>query len=71
MTGQPTAADLRQSMSLAERFDEPRGRVAVVTGDPAMYRLACTYAALGRSIMTMEVFRDLDEANRWLDESSP
>ena len=40
MTGQPTAADLRQSMSLAAQADEPRGRVAVVTGDPAMYRRA-------------------------------
>jgi hypothetical protein len=49
MTGQPTAADLRQSLSLAAQPDEPRGRVAVVTGDPAMYRRACAYAALGRA----------------------
>ena len=69
--GQPTAADFRQSVSLAAQAGEPRGRVALVTGDPAMYRRACAYAALGRSVMTMEVFRDLDEADRWLDETSP
>jgi hypothetical protein len=71
MTGQPTAADLRQSVSLAAQAGEPRGRVALVTGDPAMYRRACAYAALGRSIMTMEVFHDLDEADRWLDATRP
>ena len=71
MTGHPTSADLRQSMSLAAQADQPRGRVAVVTADPVMYRRACTYAALGRSMMTMEVFRDVDEAERWLDEPGP
>jgi hypothetical protein len=66
MTGHPTAADLRQSMSLATQADEPRGPVPVVTADPAMYTKACSYAALARRTMTIEVFRDFNEAALWL-----
>ena len=43
----------------------PRGPVAILTSDPAVYALACTYAALGRSTMTIEVFRDWTEADAW------
>jgi hypothetical protein len=28
--------------------------------------MACSYAVLGRSTLTIEVFRDRDEADQWL-----
>jgi hypothetical protein len=31
-----------------------------------MYSKACSYAALGRRTMTIEVFRDFNEAALWL-----
>jgi hypothetical protein len=65
----PTIADLRQLMSEAVRRqpDEgPRGPVAILATDPELYRRACTYAALGRSRLTIDVFRDPNEAERWL-----
>lgn len=72
MTGRPVGADIRQSISQVGQADRPRGPVALLTTDPAMYRSACAYAALGRSKMTIEVFRDLDEAETWLAaETSP
>jgi len=41
------------------------GKPVLVT-DPILYRLACTYAALGRTTVTVQVFRDSDEADLWL-----
>src|ERR1700687_4985156 len=70
MTGEPTVADLRQLMSEAatRRHGEgPRGPVALVATDQALYGRLCTYAALGRSTtLTVEVFRDVDKAEEWL-----
>jgi hypothetical protein len=31
-----------------------------------MYGAACTYAALGRSKLTIRVSRDFDDAEQWL-----
>ena len=57
---------LRQFLSEAARTTEPRGPVALLATDPVIYGRACTYAALTRSTLTVEVFRDLDKAEEWL-----
>ena len=70
LTGHPTMADLRQFMTV----DAPapsaetrrRGPVAFVATDSDLYRNACSYAELGRGMVTIEVFRVRDEADRWL-----
>ena len=66
MTGEPAIDDLRQFMSEAERTTQPRGPVAILATDPVIYGRACTYAALTRATLTIEVFRDLDKAEQWL-----
>jgi hypothetical protein len=69
MTGHATVADLRDIMGQAavQRPNERRrGPVALLVTDPTLYGLACTYAALGRGKLTIQVFRDVDEADRWL-----
>ena len=69
MTGSPNIDDLRQVLSegTQSRPDEPlRGPIALLVTNPVLYGVACTYAALGRSKLTVEVFRDWDEADRWL-----
>jgi len=66
MTGEPAIDDLRQFMSEAERTTQPRGPVAILATDPVIYGRACTYAALTRATLTIEVFRDWDKAEQWL-----
>ncbi len=69
MTGHPSLADLREMMEQAasRRLSEaPRGPVAILVTDPAIYSAACSYAALGRSRLTIQMFRDFDDADRWL-----
>src|SRR5216684_8453798 len=66
MTGEPAIDDLRQFMSEAERATQPRGPIAILAPDPVIYGRACTYAALTRATLTIEVFRDLDKAEQWL-----
>jgi hypothetical protein len=66
MTGEPAIDDLRQFMSEAERTTQPRGPIALLATDPALYGRACTYAALLGATLTIGVFRDLDEAEQWL-----
>jgi hypothetical protein len=69
MTGHPSFADLREMMEQAASrrpSEAPRGPVAILVTDPALYRAACTYAALGRSRLTIQVFRDFDDADRSL-----
>jgi hypothetical protein len=66
MTGEPAVDDLRQFMSEADRTTQPRGPIAILATEPAIYGRACTYAALTRATLTIEVFRDLDNAERWL-----
>jgi hypothetical protein len=65
LTGKPTVKELRLFMSL-DTPHRPHGPEAIVTSDPILYALACTYAALGRSTMNIQVFRDADEAEQWL-----
>ena len=65
LTGRPTVEELR----LFARLDaehRPHGPEAILTRNPILYGLACTYAALGGSALRIEVFRDPDEAAQWL-----
>src|ERR1700694_5965133 len=70
VTGQPTFADLGQIMSQAaacRQGEGPHGPVAFPATEPALYDRLCTCAALGRSTrLTIEVFRNWDEAQQWL-----
>jgi hypothetical protein len=69
LTGHPSFADLREMMELAASHrpsEAPRGPVAILVTDPALYSAACTYAALGRSRLTIQVFRDFHDADLWL-----
>src|ERR1700736_4769361 len=69
MTGEPTIDELRQIMSesVARRPGTgARGPVAILATDPALYGRMCTYAALRRATLTIEVFRYLDRAEEWL-----
>jgi hypothetical protein len=69
LTGTPTLADLRRFIQedAPSRPDAgPRGPVAILATSPFVYGLACAYAALGRSKITIEVFRDWAEADQWL-----
>jgi hypothetical protein len=72
MTGEPTMETLREFTSLTDRRPgEPlRGPVAVLTTDPAIYRRACTHAAMAKAHATIEVFRDKAEAEAWLSEKT-
>jgi len=72
MTGQPTMEALREFAHAVERrpAEPPRGPVAILAVDPAMYRGACTYAAMTKTQASIEVFRDHDEAHAWLSEQN-
>jgi hypothetical protein len=65
VTGKPTLDELRQFMSL-DAHHRPHGPEAILTRDPILFALACAYAALGRSTLSIQVFRDLAEAEQWL-----
>jgi hypothetical protein len=69
MTGTATFDDLREIMGQATSHPETarsRGPAAIVANEQTVYELACRYAALGRSRLTIEVFRDRIDADRWL-----
>ena len=65
LTGRPTVKDLRLFMRLDAQH-RPHGPEAILTSNPILYGLACTYAALVGSAMRIAVFRDTDEAAQWL-----
>jgi hypothetical protein len=70
MTGHPTPADLRAMIDQAASsrpIEQLRGPVAIVATDPIVYRVACTYAALGHAKLAIQVHRDVDEADLWLN----
>jgi hypothetical protein len=65
----PTIADLRDLMARASANPPAAwrpGPVALLATEPVLYGRLCTYAALAQGKLTIEVFRDLDEADRWL-----
>jgi hypothetical protein len=72
LIGQPTVAELKQFMDAEalpapdEQPLQPRGPIAFVVTDPASYEKACTYRALGRGKLLIEVFREYEEADAWL-----
>jgi hypothetical protein len=67
MTGEPTNVDLEQFMSATAQTTRPRGPIALLATEPALYTRACTYAAMGQSTaLVIEAFRDPDEAEQWL-----
>jgi hypothetical protein len=67
MTGEPTIADLQQFLSAAAQTTRPRGPIALLATEPALYTRACMYAIMGRSTaLVIEAFRDPDEAEQWL-----
>jgi len=70
LTGRPTVEDLRQFMKL-DKQHRPHGPEAILTSNPILYGLACTYAALAQSALKIEVFRDTDEAAQWLAAQAP
>ena len=71
MTGEPSIANLREFMSTAAQTARPRGAIALLATDPAIYARACTYATMmGHSTaLTIAVFRDLVEAAQWLTDA--
>ncbi len=71
MTGEATIDQLRQIMSQSAARQPgtgARGPVAILAIDPALYSWMCTYAALRRATLTIEVFRSLDKAEEWLSK---
>jgi hypothetical protein len=66
MTGEPTIADLWQSVIDAAQAHQLRGPIAILATNPVMYNRVCTYAALRHSTMPVKVFREWEEADRWL-----
>jgi hypothetical protein len=73
MIGRPTVGELRAVMKQARSHPElTRGPVAFLITDPVLYASACTYAAMGQAKIRVSVFRELEEAERWLsEETSP
>ena len=65
LTGTPTVKELRLFSSLDTQH-RPHGPEAILTRDPILYALACTYAALGGSTLSIQVFRESHEAEQWL-----
>ncbi|HEV3062849.1 MAG TPA: hypothetical protein VGY48_31675, partial [Vicinamibacterales bacterium] len=69
VVGYPTMEDLQHIVAQAatREGEGPRGPVALLANKPILYSKLCTYTALTRSTTrAVEVFRDLDEADKWL-----
>jgi hypothetical protein len=62
MTGAPSLADLGQAVNQAAQTHRLRGPIAILAADPEVYGGARAYTALGYPTLTVEVFRDLDDA---------
>ena len=69
MTGELTKETLGELADLIEPRpgETPRGPVSVVSTNPAMYKLACLYAAMVKTHSTVSIFHDRDEAYAWLN----
>ena len=67
--GHPTVEDLKRFIQEEIRntpLEGPRGPIALVAADDENYRMACTYAVLGRYRLQIRVFTDRAEAEMWL-----
>lgn len=70
--GHPTVDDLKRFIQEELKntpMEGPRGPIALVATDDAVYRMACTYAVLGRHRLQIGVFTDRMEAERWLAQA--
>jgi hypothetical protein len=71
LTGQPSVDDMKRFIEEELKNFPPdgvRGPVAIVANHEGVYRMACTYAVLGRHRIKIKVFRERDEADEWLRE---
>jgi hypothetical protein len=69
VVGYPTMEDLQRIVAQAasREGEGPRGAVALLANKPILYSRLCTYTALTRkTTRAVEVFRDVDEADKWL-----
>jgi hypothetical protein len=69
VAGRPTVAELRDLMSQASVHPIAAGRpgpIALLATGGSLYERLCTYAALTQGKLTIEVFRDLSDADHWL-----
>jgi hypothetical protein len=65
----PSSAQIRALLGHVRertRMHGPRGPVAVVTDHLAVYGMVRMYMSLGENDGTVEVFRDIAEADSWL-----
>jgi hypothetical protein len=71
----PSVPDIRRLLSHIEaitRTRGPRGPVALITANDALFGMTRMYSVLGQDIaLTVEVFRDPLQAERWLDDQFP
>jgi len=74
-TSQPSTADVRSIVEHVGRCiaqHGPRGPVAIVTRNPSNYGMARMYSTLGEPVkLTVEVFREIVEAEAWLVSQLP
>jgi hypothetical protein len=74
-TSQPSTADVRAMVEYVGRCIAqygPRGPVAIVTRAPSNYGMARMYSTLGEPVkLTVEVFREIEEAEAWLVSQRP
>jgi hypothetical protein len=72
MTASPTTDELWSfSRDYAhQRADsaDPRGPIAIVTNDDGMYERACLYVVMAQPRLEADVFRQIDEAEKWLTD---
>lgn len=75
MTGRPSLDDLKQIVDARDALSRHtalrRGPVALLVTDLPMYARVCAYIALAKSVIPIEVFRTLDEAEQWLRRQGP
>ena len=70
LVGQPDMEELRQLLREYLSIPtgrQPRGPLAIVATSSSLYTKACTFAALARSGLRVRVFRDVGEADSWLN----
>ena len=70
MTGEPAIRDLTSILQISQDqrggSQDTRGLLAIVATNPALYGMACAYAALAKPPGRVSVFRDRPEAELWI-----
>jgi hypothetical protein len=71
----PSVAEVRRlvfRIQTIARTHGPRGPVAFITANEALFGMARMYSVLGQDVaLTVEVFRDPLQAERWLEAQFP